>query len=297
MHLDKRFAIILSCSMVWGLMVSLFFYRLAAAKRSGGEEKVLVVAAMPLAPGAQIVAASVKTIRVPENLFPHGGFSRVEDVAGRPVISSIQPDEAIVETRIAPRGSGFGVAPMIPSGMRALAVRVNDVAGVAGFVLPGMRVDVLVTGKPPGADDTTTTTALQNVTVLSAGQNVEADGKSQSISVPVVTLLVTPAQAESLALAASEGHIQLVLRNSNDQQLTPTRGRQLRELYARGETREPTPPVERRPQPKRAEASTAPLPVVPVVVAAPPEPAAPSMIVMLGTQKTVEIFQTKAARK
>jgi len=213
--------------------VSLFFYRVAAQARRSEPEKTLVVAARPLPPGAPIAAAAVKTVRVPEKLFPHGGFSRVEEVVGRPVVSSIQPDEPVVEARISPRGSGFGVAPMIPPGMRAMAVRVNDVAGVAGFVLPGSRVDVLVTGRPPGSDDTVTTPVLEDVAVLSAGQTVEADSHSQSMSVPVVTLLVTPAQAVSLTLGESEGKIQLVLRNSGDRETAPTRGRELRALAPR----------------------------------------------------------------
>ena len=238
MHFDRRFTLILGGSLVWGLLVSLFFYRTVARARAAGPERPVVVAAQPLAPGAPLTADAVKIVRLPERLFPRGGFSRVEDVVGRPVISSIQPDEPVVEARIASRGSGFGVAPMIPAGMRAMAVRVNDVAGVAGFVLPGMRVDVLVTGRPPGADDTITTTALQNVLVLSAGQTTEADARSQSIIVAVVTLLVMPAQAEILTLASSEGRIQLVLRNSGDQQLTSTQGRQLRELYGRPAVRE-----------------------------------------------------------
>src|ERR1035438_9628730 len=230
MHLDRRFGIIVVCSLLWGLVVSLTFYRMAAKGSAPGPEKTLVVAAQPLSPGASVAADSVKTVRVPENLFPKGGYSRTEDVVGRPVVSSIQPEEPLVDSRLAARGSGFGVAPMIPTGMRAVSVRVNDVAGVAGFVLPGMRVDVLVTGKPPGADDTFTATVLQNVTVLSAGQAVQTDGKSQSMSVTVVTLLVDPVQAESLTLAANEGHLQLVLRNSSDQKVEATARRELREL-------------------------------------------------------------------
>ena len=120
---------------------------------------------------------------------------------------------------------------MIPPGMRAISVRVNDVVGVAGFVLPGMRVDVLVTGKPTMHPDTVTRTVLQNIVVLSAGQTIESDGKS-AISTPVVTLLVTPADAESLTLANSEGHIQLVLRNSADEVLANPRGRQLNDMLA-----------------------------------------------------------------
>src|ERR1039457_2645142 len=134
MHMDRRFGMIVAFSLVWGLVVSLFFYRLAAQGRSSGPEKTLVVAAQPLPPGASIAAEAVKTVRVPEKLFPHGGFSKVEEGVGGPVVTSIQPGEPVVEARIAPRGSGFGVAPMIPPGMRALAVRVNDVAGGAGVL-------------------------------------------------------------------------------------------------------------------------------------------------------------------
>ena len=295
MHLDRRFAIIVACSLAWGMVVSLVFYRIAAGSRSPVVEKNLIVAALPLSPGASIGADAVKTVRVPESLFPKGGYSRPEDVVGRPVISSIQPDEPVVESRLAARGSGFGVAPMIPPGMRAAAIRVNDVAGVAGFVLPGMRVDVLVTGKPPGADDTFTATVLQNVTVLSAGQSVESDGKSQSMSVPVVTLLVDPSQAESLMLAASEGHVQLVLRNSSDQNVPVTHGRQLRELYAHAAPA-PAPVAERVERPRKAE----PRVVAPVREAAPPVPKSPpapsvdSIILLNGNVKTVETFPMEA---
>src|ERR1017187_7563396 len=271
MHMDRRFGMIVVFSLVWGLVVSVVFYRIAAQGRSSGPEKTLVVAAQPLPPGASIAAEAVKTVRVPEKLFPHGGFSKAEEVVGRPVVSSTQPEEPVVEARIAPRGSGFGVAPMIPPGMRALAVRVNDVAGVAGFVLPGARVDVLVTGRPPGADDTVTTPVLEDVAVLSAGQTVEADSHSQSMSVPVVTLLVTPAQAVSLTLAASEGKIQLVLRNSGDRQTAPTRGRELRELYAQGETRPAAAPPPATPRQRTAAVKTVPAIATATPAAAPVE--------------------------
>src|ERR1035441_5814135 len=177
MQMDRRFGMIVGFSLVWGLVVSLFFYRIAAQGRNSGPEKTLVVAAQPLPPGSSIAAEAVKTVRVPEKLFPHGGFSKVEDVVGRPVVSSIQAEEPVVEARIAPRGSGFGVAPMIPPGMRALAVRVNDAAGVAAFVLPGARVDVLVTGRPPGADDTVPTPVLEDVAGRSEERRVGEEGR------------------------------------------------------------------------------------------------------------------------
>jgi pilus assembly protein CpaB len=302
MHLDRRFLIIVGTSLTWGLIVSLLFYRMATAGRRPVAEKPMIVAVEPLAPGAAIEAREVKVIRVPVNLFPKGGYSKVEEVVGRPVISSIESDEPILESRLAAIGSGFGVAPMIPTGMRAVSVRVNDVAGVAGFVLPGMRVDVLVTGRSAGKDDTFTATVLQNVTVLSAGQTVQTDGKSQSMSVPVVTLLVDPLQAESLTLAASEGHIQLVLRNSSDQKVETTDRRQWRDLYSHEEAAE-QPPVPRPAvtvsQPVAASVRrvlpVAPAPAPHASAAVAPEPAAVDTIVLIrGNQKTVETFPSDA---
>src|SRR5271157_2922784 len=290
MQMDRRFGMIVAFSLVWGLVVSLFFSRFAAQGARSERGKTLVVAARPLPPGAPIAAAAVKTVRVPEKLFPHGGFSKIEEVVGRPVVSSIQPDEPVVEARIAPRGSGFGVAPMIPPGMRAMAVRVNDVAGVAGFVLPGSRVDVLVTGRPPGSGDTVTTPVLEDVAVLSSGQTLEADSHSQSMSVAVVTLLVTPAQAVSLTLGESEGKIQLVLRNSGDRETAPMRGRELRELYGQTDPRPAAgaaPAAPRRTAPAKAVAA--------IPAAAPAAAAVETMILFRGAQKTVETFPVKAA--
>jgi pilus assembly protein CpaB len=297
MHFDRRIVFIVGCSLVWGLIVSAIFYRMASARRSEAPQKTLVVAAQPLSPGAAITAGAIRTVRVPENVFPKGGFTRAEEVVGRPVISSIGPDEPVVESRLAARGSGFGVAPMIPPGMRALSVRVNDVAGVAGFVLPGMRVDVLVTGKPPGSDDTFTATVLQNVTVLSAGQSVETDGKSQSMSVPVVTLLVDPVQAESLTLAASEGHIQLVLRNSSDRKLEATAARQSRDLY--GHEPPAVSPPGHRPEMAPARPSAPPARPRPAPALSPPAPppAVQTVIVIQGSQRTVETFPAEARRR
>lgn len=295
MRLNRGFVVIVACSLVWGMIVALVFYRMASGNRSPVGQKMLIVAAVPLSLGESITAEMVKTVGVPETLFPKGGYSRAEDVVGRPVISSIQPDEPVVESRLAARGSGFGVAPMIPTGMRAASVRVNDVAGVAGFVLPGMRVDVLVTGKPPGADDTYTATVLQNVTVLSAGQAVQADGK-QSMSVPVVTLLVDPVQAESLTLAANEGHIQLILRNSGDHQVGETHSRQLRDLYAHG-IPAAAPVVEHVSRPRTVEV---PVPVPPRITESKPAPLAPrapdvdTVIIIQGNQKTIETFPITA---
>lgn len=281
------------------MLVSGVFYRVAAGARSegsSGREKPVVVAVRPLPMGAMVEADSVKLSGIPESRFPKGGFSKIEEVQGRPVVSPIEPDEPVVEARLGARGSGAGLAPMIPPGMRAVSVRVNDVVGVSGFVLPGMRVDVLVTGRPPGRDDTVTATVLQNVPVLSAGTTIQADPKSQPISATVVTLLVTPGQAEALTLANAEGKIQLVLRNATDQQVNEMGGRRLRELYGADRLIAPVPaaepgkaPVEKRKTAAMPVARPTPAPA-PAAVAAPP---ADDVLIIRGNQKTVESAPAK----
>jgi pilus assembly protein CpaB len=178
--------------------------------------------------------------------------------------------------------------------MRAVTVRVNDVAGIAGFVLPGMKVDVLVTGHPPNGDGTMTTTCLQNMLVLSAGTTMTPDPRGQTINAPTVTLLVDPEQAETLTLANSEGRIQLVLRNSSDQTIEKTTGRFVSELY--GSQRKPVAAKpEAVPQPKRrVEVARAPEPP-PVPVVAPPAPPPPpdQIVVIRGTTRTVEVMPAR----
>src|SRR5579872_1961003 len=140
MRLDRRFLIVTGVSLVWAFLVSAVFFRLARGPEAGGayskRQKALVVAARPLPLGDTIARDSVRIRHVPEDLFPSGGFTRVEDVLDRPVISPILADEPVVDLRLASRGAGPGLGPMIPDGMRAIAVRVNDVVGVAGFILP-----------------------------------------------------------------------------------------------------------------------------------------------------------------
>lgn len=292
MRIDRRFVIVVGLSLVWAFVVSVIFYRAASSagkKRPLPPEKSLVVAVGPLPTGAVISADLVKLTQVPERLFPRGGFSRPEEVLDRSVISPIQPDEPVVEARLAARGAGGGVAPLIPPGMRAMAVRVNDVVGVAGFVLPGMRVDVLVTGRASGRDDTVTTTVLQNIVVLSAGKTIQADAKSQSITTPVVTLLVDPGQAEILTLAHNEGHIQLVLRNSVDQTLTKTKGQELRDLLALDRPAAAVAVASADRSVPRLRPAAPPPPASPA--AAPAKPAAPALhrvLVIRGNQKSVE---------
>jgi len=291
MRFDKRFVFVLGTSLGWGLLVAAAFYRVAG--NSGGRthaesQKQIVVAAKELPAGATIDRASVKLRSIPESAAPAAAFTKLEDVLDRPVISPIHPDEPVVEARIAAKGSGMGLAPLIPPGMRAISVRVNDVVGVSGIVLPGMRVDVLVTGRPPNQQDTVTRTVLQNIAVLSAGQTIQTDGKSQSMVVPVVTLLVDPQEAEALTLANNEGHIQLVLRNSTDDKRAATPGRQLHDLYgvAKKEQEDKVGQASRPAQTRQAGRAA---PQKPIAVQSPvPEP--DQVIILHGATKKVEVF-------
>jgi pilus assembly protein CpaB len=303
--MDRRFLTVLGISLVFALVVSSIFYQMTARAGSGKpspdktDMKDLVVANKALPVGVMVKPTDVNIIKVPAAQFPKGGFSKVEEVVDRPVISNILPEEAILDGRLAARGSGLGLAPVIPVGMRAVAVRVNDVVGVSGFVLPGMRVDVLVTGRPPSGEDTMTTTVLQNILVLSAGQNIQADAKGQAINAQTVTLLVTPEQAETLTLANNEGRIQLVLRNASDQGIESTRGRRVAELYGvkvkpkAGEGEEMP-----KPRPRAAAAPAAAPPVPPPVAAAKPAPPPPDEVVVIrGNTKTVEVVSNKGTNQ
>jgi len=273
-------------SIVLALVVSAVFYQMstrgARSKLKQVDFRDLVTAAQPLPVGTTVKREQLKINKIPTDLFPRGGFSKVEEVIDRPVVSNVLLDEAVLEGRLAARGSGMGLAPIIPPGMRAVSVRVNDVVGVAGFVLPGMRVDVLVTGRPPNYTGTITSTVLQNIVVLSAGQILQPESRGQAINTPVVTLLVTAEQAETLTLAGNEGRIQLVLRNGADQVTSRTPGRETAELYGfrKNKVEAPDKPIALRLRPK---------PVAVVVATAAPRPVADEVVMIRGNLRTIDV--------
>jgi pilus assembly protein CpaB len=272
--------------------VAAIFYQVsshASAKAPATNMKDVVVAVENLPLGVAIKPNHVKTAKIPVEMFPKTAFMKVDDVLDRSVVSAIMADEPLLEGRLAPRGSGMGLAPIIPTGMRAMAVRVNEIIGVAGFILPGMRVDVLVTGRPPnGATSDVTTTVLQNITVLSANQQMQPDNRGQAIPATVVNVLVTPSQAEILTLAGNEGRVALVLRNAIDQKIEEVKGHETGELY--NGFRKVAPP----PQVRIARAAPKPAPIAPP----PPPPPAPvvvpeEIIMIRGREKSVEVLGTR----
>jgi len=199
-------------------------YHIAAPRMGAAPPTVRVVAAKEnIKLGTLLTASNLSTIEI-GGVLPKGAILKPENAIGRGVVSNLYQGEPILEDRLAAPGSGGGMAATIPPGMRACAVKVDDVVGVAGFVTPGMRVDVLTSGTPSGgtsaAPGIMANTILQNIEVLSAGTDIQKDDEGKPKQVKVVNLLVTPEQAETLTLASTHLTIQLVLRNPLDTKIT-----------------------------------------------------------------------------
>jgi pilus assembly protein CpaB len=166
---------------------------------------------------------------------PSGYATNVEEVLGRGVIVPIAANEPLLPSKLASKDGGAGLPITIPDGARAVSVRVDEVIGVAGFVVPGTRVDVVAILAPSRSSGSKISrVVLQNVTVLAAGQTVQRDEEGKPMTVTVITLLVTPEQAEVLTLAATEGRIQLALRNMLDVEPVTTSGVQVANLVGYG---------------------------------------------------------------
>jgi pilus assembly protein CpaB len=191
----------------------------------------VAVATRDMPVGTVLQAEDVKLVTWPAGAVPVGYPSSVEEVVGRGLITPVKTNEPLLATKLARKEAGGGLPIVIPEGMRAMSVRVNEVIGVAGFVLPGTHVDVLVTlDRSETGSDARTEILLQNVQVLSAGQDIQKDEQGQAKTVPVVTLLVSPPQAEKLTLAATEGQLQLALRNTLDLDTVVANGARMRTL-------------------------------------------------------------------
>lgn len=175
-----------------------------------------VAAAKDLEAGMLLKAEDLKQIDWPANVPLHGAFIKPEEVAGRTILYPLAQDQPILEKQLAAVGAGVGLTAKIPEGMRAISLKSDDVVGVAGFLLPGTHVDVLVTWRSQANSEQVTATVLQDVQVLAAGHQMQPDPEGKPSSVNVVTLLVQPEEAEKAVLASSQGTIQFVLRNGSD---------------------------------------------------------------------------------
>lgn len=221
--MNRRLLTTLSIAFVIAAICGFLVYRMVGthltAVRTVRTTRV-VAAAKDIKLGTILTPDDLTTVEM-SGTIPQGAILQPKQAIGRGALSDLYQGEPIVDARLAPVGAGGGLAPTIPTGMRAIAVRVDQVVGVAGFVTPGMRVDVIVTGTPPGttqsADASVSHTVLQNIRVLSAGTDIQRDAEGKPHQVQVVNLLVTPEQAQTLALATGpQTRIQLVLRNPLD---------------------------------------------------------------------------------
>jgi pilus assembly protein CpaB len=261
--MNRRILVIFICALVGGASVSYLVYRMIGSRPGTPAPMAqVVVAARDLQIGTLIGPLDVR-MGPWAGTLPKGALAKLDLALNRGVTASMYEGEPIIADRLATAGSGGGLAAIIPLGMRASAVRVNDVVGLAGFVTAGMRVDVLMSGMVPGsnpADGPRVHTLLQNIQVLSAGENLQKDSEGKPHVVQVVNLLVTPEQAEKLTLAGNQTQIQLVLRNPLDMQTTSPPGTMMSQLFDNSGVhppRGPSPMLEGKSRTARGELGTA----------------------------------------
>src|SRR5580698_2558889 len=223
-----------------GTVAGLIAYRNLQSRSGPGETGVpVVVAADDIQVGARIEEHDVRIANLPASSLPANTYDRRSKVLGHGVVVPIAKGEFILPSKLAGEEAGAGLPSLIPNGMRAVSVRVNEVVSVAGFVTPGTRVDVLLTGTPGAGGEQETTTVLQNVAVLASGHTLERTATGEAQTTAVITLLVSPDDAQRLTLASSEGHIQLALRNPLDTKQDEVPASNSRGLY-RGLSAPPT---------------------------------------------------------
>jgi pilus assembly protein CpaB len=277
---NKRFFIVLVGALVFGLLAAVSVSRyLSSAQAYTKNLTRVAVAKVAIPVGTKIIPEQVMVVQFPKESMPDGAFESPEKLTGRVAVTNIAPREPITEARLAPVGTAGGLSAVIPEGYRAMTVKVDDVVGISGFIMPDTLVDVVVVIDPEekaGTQDPISKIVLQNIKVLANGQNIDKpQDQREANSVKAVTLLVTPEQAEKLALAASEGKLQLVMRNSIDQGDEQTPGINKRGLLG-GERAVPAPEpgslkserTDSKPAPRhvrmQAEASAAPVAPAPV---------------------------------
>jgi len=297
----QRLVFVVLFALVVSGAASAVLYRLISAQLAANKvtsSTKVVVATHNLAGGDLIKEVDVK-IADWNGPVPVGTITKTEDALNRGVLEPIYQGEPLVENRMSKPGAGAGLATMIPQGMRAVAVRVNDVVAVSGFAAAGSHVDILIAGNPPGGNQaagTVTKTLLQNVEILSAGATIQKDAEGKPVSVPTVNLLLTPAQAEIMSLASNEARIQMVLRNPTDKEETKPPGTAMAYLFSGGVAPPAVvkgvgtgQPAVRRPAP--------PPPPPPAKVVVPPPPPPINVEVIHGSRKVEQKFESEEKGK
>jgi len=282
---NKRFFIVLVGALMFGVLAAISVSRyLSSAQAYTKNLSKVAVAKVQIPLGTKIVAEQVTVVQFPKESTPDGTFESPEKLVGRVAVMNIPAREPITESRLAPEGTAAGLSAVIPEGYRAMTVKVDDAAGISGFIQPGALVDVVVVIDPregSGMQDPISKIVLQNIKVLANGQNIDKpQDQREANSVKAVTLQVTPEQAEKLALASNEGKLQLVMRNQIDQGDEQTKGVNKRELITGSDRANPVPD----PGSMKSEQPKDTRPVRRVRAQAEPKPAAPAPEVKPRTQ-------------
>lgn len=288
MNRNTRTAVVVGVAILLAAVASLGMYRIVSRMPARAAEVTtvdVVVAQAPLKLGTRILKDHVKIVRWPKDAPVEGSFAKIEEVLDRGVIAAVAMNEPLTASKLAALEAGAGLPPSIPPGMRAISVKVNEVVGVAGFVVPGTRVDVMVTlkGRQHNDEQSMTRIVCSNVQVLTAGTRYDQEKAKEGNAIPstVVTLLVKPDDGERIALAAEEGQLMLSLRNPLDVEPTVTTGVRTASLFGQ--------PAPAPAKPKAAPRRTDKVAVAPVVE---PPPVTPTRIeTFKGGKRSEEIVK------
>jgi len=296
---NKRLIIALTGAVICGLVgVMLITRYLSSVQAFTKDLGNVVVAKKEIQLGEKITAEQLALAAIPNGSLPEGVFRKMDEVVGRVAITPIGVRETITNMKLAPAGTGAGLSAVIPEGYRAMTVKVDDVVGVSGFIMPGSFVDVVAIIVPIAqqgveAQGPISKIVLQSIKVLASGPKIDSpENQREPTTVKAVTLQVTPEQAEKLVLAANEGKLQLVMRNYGDQEDTQTKGANKSTLLS-GDSYVPQPalPSEKAEQSKPVVKRVA----TPKRVAAPPRQEKPA--VQPVSRNSVELIEGAKRRE
>ena len=256
---NKRLIIALAGAVICGLLGVLLVTRYLSNVQAYTKDLGTVVVAKTEIPlGEKINAEQVTLTSIPNGSTPDGAFRKLDQVVGRVAIMPIGVRETITNSKLAPAGTGGGLSAVIPEGYRAMTVKVDDVVGVSGFIMPGSFVDVIaiIVSASQQNGEPISKIVLQNIKVLASGTKIDSpENQREPANVKAVTLQVTPEQAEKLVLAANEGKLQLVMRNYSDQEDAQTNGANKKSLLGGSYTPPPPPKTEKaeglKPEPAK----------------------------------------------
>src|ERR1041384_8226420 len=269
---NKRFFVVLAGALVFGLLAAVSVSRYLSNNQAFAKSlNKVAVAKVAIPIGTKIIPEQIMMVQFPTESMPDGTFDNVDKLTGRVAVVNIAAREPITDSRLAPEGTAAGLSAVIPEGYRAMTVKVDDVVGISGFIMPGTLVDVVVVitpEEPTNGRGPISKIVLQNIKVLANGQNIDKpENQRDANSVKAVTLQVTPEEAEKLALASSEGKLQLVMRNSIDQGDEETKGVNKQTLLGGdratpipepGSLKSEQPKVETKPRPVQRKVNTEP---------------------------------------